>query len=760
MVTGTKRGDEIYVFDSETVFALGGDDYIFYSQGSFTIHAGAGNDTVRSGIDGAFLNITGYFDAPSVTTQTAPADVVDLGAGDDILQAGGGDDRFSGGSGYDVLSYAETIFAGGHGHLNGFHDTTTKVTLSPVTLRIDLAAGTTTFAGATVNVAIISSRDAVITSASAGGLGASKQTIDGFEAVIGSQYADFISGTDRTDLTEVFEKGYYTSNDRFVGRGGTDVVSYGAANAGIVADLAARKVTGAAITPSGIEQGDFTDVLAGIEGIYGSANNDKLSGDGKGNLFNGRAGNDTIDGRGGRDTLTFDTGKFGMVAGSLISAVADGTLGVNVDLGDGTATDDFGDTDTLISIENVIGGAKDDSITGSDASNWLSGGDGDDLLQGVGGDDDLLGGDGDDRIEGGKGDDTLSGGKGADELDGGADDDVIRGGADNDRLMGGAGNDTLQGDAGADTLDGGKGKDSLDGGAKEDSLSGGADNDTLTGGAGNDTLDGGKGDDFLKDGAGADELRGGAGSDRIEAGDGADVYDGGAGQDYLSTLAAKGGIRLDLAAGTLAGKGLGLDRVQGIEHVFGTDFNDTMTGDDKANRLYGYDGKDRLAGGGGKDTLLGGAGNDRLDGGAGNDRLDGDAETTGSDSAQGKGKDTLSGGAGDDTLLGGAGADMLNGGADDDVLNGGAGDDTMIGGPGEDRFIFSTGRDVIRGFDLESDVIDVAGGDSIARFRTLEDVSAVSDDRSGSLVIKVGGSTLTILGVTFEDLRPHNFEFL
>lgn len=85
----------------------------------------------------------------------------------------------------------------------------------------------------------------------------------------------------------------------------------------------------------------------------------------------------------------------------------------------------YAEDDYLISIENVVGSAFDDRLSGNDRANTLSGGAGDD------------------RLDGGDGDDVLDGGAGDDELEGGDDGDVLNGGAGNDELEGGDGRDTF-----------------------------------------------------------------------------------------------------------------------------------------------------------------------------------------------------------------------------------------------------------------------------------------------------------------------------
>ena len=98
-----------------------------------------------------------------------------------------------------------------------------------------------------------------------------------------------------------------------------------------------------------------------------------------------------------------------------------------------------GDTRSLI--ENVIGGAGEDKITGNVATNRLHGGAKSDTIAGMDGDDYLFGDTGSDRLEGGTGADHLYGG------------------AQNDTLLGQSGDDILVGGLGRDFLSGGRGRD-------------------------------------------------------------------------------------------------------------------------------------------------------------------------------------------------------------------------------------------------------------------------------------------------------------
>lgn len=188
----------------------------------------------------------------------------------------------------------------------------------------------------------------------------------------------------------------------------------------------------------------------------------------------------------------------------------------------------------------------------------------------------------------------------------------------------------------------------MDGGAGDDVLTGSSVIDTLTGGVGDDTLVGGGGNDNMTGGAGADHFDGGAGNlDSV----------------HYDTANATTGVYVDLAAGTGDGGEATGDTYNGVEVAYGTNFDDTLIGDDGGNVLSGLGGDDFIFGGGGNDFLRGDefgatSSDDYLDGGAGNDDLEG-----------GGGSDILIGGDGNDILTGGLGGDLLKGGAGIDTLD-------------------------------------------------------------------------------------------
>jgi len=114
----------------------------------------------------------------------------------------------------------------------------------------------------------------------------------------------------------------------------------------------------------------------------------------------------------------------------------------------------------------------------------------------------------------------------------------------------------------------------VSGGSGDDVLSGGSGNDTVDGGAGNDSVDGGLGDDVLSGGAGDDVIIGGAGVDTI---------DGGEGNDTNSFEDADVGVTANIADGT-ATIGEDAETFTNIENLTGTDFDDSLSGDENASQ--------------------------------------------------------------------------------------------------------------------------------------------------------------------------------
>ena len=315
--------------------------------------------------------------------------------------------------------------------------------------------------------------------------------------------------------------------------------------------------------------------------------NDSLVGNGGNDTLDGGIGNDTLDGGEGSDTASYENDA----------------NGVNVDLFFGTATDGSGDTDRLISIENISGSQFADRLEGNGLENTLSGNGGNDTIYAY---------NGNDVVNGGEGDDILSGGNDDDIINGDAGNDVLRGDAGNDEIFGGEGDDQLLGHEGNDTLHGGIGNDDLRDGVGDDEVFGGDGNDEIFGGAGNDIYHGDDGNDIIQATSGENTIYGGAGEDTLYGGSDADTIYGDADNDSIQGFGGN-----DMIYG-----GAGNDYMRGNagnDEIHGGDGDDVLLGEDGNDVLYGDDGNDVFNAGIGDDILHGGRGTDHLIGGTGAD---------------------------------------------------------------------------------------------------------------------------------------------
>lgn len=560
-----------------------------------------------------------------------------------------------------------------------------------------------------------------------------------------------IEGVDNDDLFTPT-----SGADTFDGGIGTNSISYAAATAGVVVDLANSANNGGAA---------LGDVLANFQIITGSTYDDVLSGSGGAEVINALSGNDVLQGRGAGDTLNGGDGLDWL-------SYADSAVGVTVDLGTGTATGGNAAGDSFTGIERVLGSAQSDTLTGSAEGDTLRGGGAGDSIVGGDGRDwaDYRGAGGAVQIDlnagtaaGAAGNDTLAtienliGTGFADDLTGNSDANVLRGGLGADRLFGMAGADwadyrdsgvavsvnlatgvatggTAAGDVfnSIENLLGSDGDDTLTGDTLVNVLRGGAGADVLTG-TGEDWLDyrgsdavtvnlltatflGGDavGDTVsglpnLLGTAEADSLTGDANDNIIRGGGGHDTMDGGAGFDWLDYRDASAAVMIDTGTSVTAGWATG-DSFTGFEGVIGSDFADNLTGSNSAAV------DEVFRGGLGADTLDGGLGIDWLDyrGGAGPVSVSLDAGVGTDGDATGdvvSGFENLIGTGFGDMLEGDGNANLIRGGDGADEINGLGGDDTLMGQDGDDTFIFGAGSDDIYG-GAGTDTLNVSGRNS------------------------------------------------
>jgi Ca2+-binding RTX toxin-like protein len=159
---------------------------------------------------------------------------------------------------------------------------------------------------------------------------------------------------------------------------------------------------------------------------------------------------------------------------------------------------------------------------------------------------------------------------------------------------------------------GGEGSDSLNGGdASEDVLVDGPE-------AGADVLNAFAGDDALLHNGGADRLYGGEGNDLFLSSSVCDgnLLSGGNGRDNASWARFGEGVAVDLGSGQAGRPGVGgapscgggLDSLQEIEDLEGSNFADAFFGDAGPNQLLGHEGPDIYYAGAGADSILANSG--------------------------------------------------------------------------------------------------------------------------------------------------------
>ncbi len=388
---------------------------------------GTADDDIWVAADGVASSFTGGAGGDDILIGSTGDDTINGGAGRDWINGGGGSDTLSGGADHDVLIGE---------------------------------AGTDTIHGNDGDDWISGGADA--------------------DALYGDADNDFLKGGDGADIID--------------GGAGNDTASFSDLTSGVTADLAAGTAVRTVVeddpaTTSIDESVTETDTLVSIENAVGTVFGDALSGDAADNVFVGLGGDDTIDGRAGTDTVDYTES-----AQAIVADLGAGTVTRTI-VADDPATADVDETvtetDTLISIEAVIGSLHSDIMVGSTQADILYGSEGDDSLAGAGGDDTLEGGAGDDVLEGGLGADILAGGDGTDT----ATYDTSSAGVTVDLAAGTASG----GDAAGDTL---SGIENLRGSAHDDVLKGDDGTNILSGGVGTDALEGGGGDDIYVFGRG------------------------------------------------------------------------------------------------------------------------------------------------------------------------------------------------------------------------------------------------------------------
>jgi Ca2+-binding RTX toxin-like protein len=659
------------------------------------VYSGAGNDTIVGSATASYNLLNGEEGNDSITGG-AGSDTLLGGAGNDTLLGGAGDDYLNPGTGADIID-------GGAGYDNIY-----------------------------INVSDTANVTLVYTNANTGGTITggfnNGSTIKNIEQIV------YISGSGNDSINVSAVTGFGTN------------INGGAGN-----DTIVGSATGSSEQLYG---GDGNDSIVGGTGnnyLYGQAGNDTLTGGAGSDTLNGGTGDDTYIINANTDTGTDNISEYansGIDTLSFQPSTTAITINLSQTANQTIATGVFVNGN-LDNIENVIGGAGNDNITGNALDNIFSSGAGNDTLNGGAGDDSFDPGRGADSIDGGAGYDRLSIDNSTDTADtsisytntttttgtisGGSNHGTTFKNIEQLNLTTGAGNDSFFLDTGSNIINGGAGNDTLYIGNTSDTadvtivytdainggtITGGSNNGTtfknieafrFFNGSGNDSINitaatkdyyvsvyGGYGNDtiigsatasydILSGGNGNDSILGGAGNNTLYGGVGDDILNGGSGSDVLDP-------------------GTGADNIDG---GVGSDSLTIYNSTDTANTTLVYsnatDGT--IIGGSNDGTTFKSIEHINLTTGSGNDSINiGATGELGAYINAGAGDDTiigsatgsydnLYGGDGNDSIIDGAGNNYLYGNAGDDIIDGGLGNDTVNGGAGNDIIDGGNGTD-------------------------------------------------------------------
>jgi Ca2+-binding RTX toxin-like protein len=551
---------------------------------------------------------------------------------------------------------------------------------------------------------------------------------------------DVVNGGVGNDIIAI---GYGDDAD---GGAGTDrlILSLGGAPGGVVMDLN-DLADGSAVIGGGvianfevverIDATDFADqlTLGTFEELI---------------IVNAKGGNDLVQTGGSSAQVDAGAGDDHIISG-IAADVLDGgadndtvdyqayASAITVDLQSGTG----GGGDILSHIENVLGTAQGDTITGDSAANVLTGNAGNDALNGGAGADTLIGGTGNDSFYIDDAGDLVV------EADGEGDDTAYV-----------LGTYTLAQGASVETLV------ALNQGSTDPLvLTGNEYGQSLYGNLGNNYLNGGQGDDFLVGLAGNDNLLGGTGADHMEGGTGNDVYYVDNALDVVTENAGEGEDLLVATTSYALAAGASIETMSAEQTNAAID----LTGNELAQSLYGNAGNNILTGGGGADYMVGGAGNDKyyvdtsdfIDEkvGGGDDwifvassytlREGNEIETLvavnqdSTDPVNFSGNEfgqSLYGSQGANQLDGGAGNDYLVGLGGNDFLIGGAGNDNLQGGTGNDLYYVDSGDQIFENANEGDDMVVAFQNFTLGSGQSVETLSAAE----GSTAINLTGNAL------------------
>jgi Ca2+-binding RTX toxin-like protein len=724
--------------------------------------------------DGFIITGSGYDDT---ITGSSGIDTINAGDGNDTIKEFTSGDTVNGGSGTDTLSLTTTT------NLN----TATDAQIDSVE---NISA-----AGATVGVT----------------MNLSTQT-EGFN-ITGSGYADSITGGQGNDTIQGFV-GQDTVNgglgyDTIVLTATSDALNLAVNSqiSGVEAVSAASTTDGVEINLSSQQEGFAITGGAGNDIIHGGDGADIINADNGDDTILGFNGTDNVNGGSGTDTISIaglSTSSINVAADSAINSIENVTLTSPGTLNLANQQEGFTITSSA-GVDTITGGQGNDTFVGFVGADSINGAGGTDTIVLTATSNDLnTAGDSNiqlveavsaagatvavtinlsNQTEGF----TITGSAQADSITGGAGNDTIKGFTTGDTVVGGAGTDTIAITATSTGLNTATDAQIVGveivtaAGATAASISAsgltnpypgiwfnGLAADGVTINLSSQTegftiVGSGYGDVIVGTGY-ADVINSGNGHDIIKGFAGQDTVDGGDGTDYIALTATSATLNAAtndqiknvegvFATDATAAVEINLSSQTENSYIYGSGYDDTLTGGSGNNYIYGNDGNDTIQGFVGTDTVNGGVGNDTIaltttstylnsatDANIVNVELVSAAGATVGVtinlSSQTEGF-TITGSGYDDTITGSTVADTINAGAGNDTIKGFTTGDTVDGGAGTNDTIAITATSAALNTATDAQLVNVeavsaANADSATTNTPLGNLTGIIDSGTHS----------------------------
>lgn len=782
-VEGTEQDDEIYGYQGSgnsynTLNGNGGNDTLTGGNTSADFNGGLGDDLIiGSGVGVSFAT---YSDAKGAITASLETGVVTGAAGNDtlvnisgllgssygdvltgdaginFLTGGRGSDTLTGGDGTDFF---ELVYLSGKQDI----DVITDFSAGEGGDRIKLADF-----GYDYMVDYFLNNFARLVQSGADVLIQMDEDGNGSDPYY--QTLAILRNVDKADLTAFNFQDSYSDPTKYGGREGNDRM------VGTKADEEFGGWDGND-TIMGLGGNDDIEGQNGNDSLVGGAGNDTIFGDWAPSWSENTFGNDTLIGGSGDDKLYGGAGIDTASYADAPSAVVVSSIRASGGAGN----------DQLDSIENLIGSAYNDQLSGNTLVNRLEGGAGNDSLDGEVGADVMLGGLGDDQYtvdnigdvvteKTTEGTDTVLSSISytlGDNLEnlylttatalngtGNSLNNLIEAGAGNHNLQGGAGNDRLNGGAGADTLVGGTGDDQYTVDDTADVVTENLEEGTDTVLSSINYTLGSNLENLRLTAATAVNGTGNSLNNIIWAGDGGNILDGATGIDTVSYAFSSAAVLASLNSRTATG-GSGSDSLNNFENLVGSGFADSLTGNSLANIIEGGAGNDSLNGGAGADTLRGGLGDDQYTvANAGDVIAENDGE--GTDTVLSNVSYTLSGNV-ENLRLTAAGTINATGNNLNNIIWAGAGDNILDGADGADTASYAFSSAGVVASLTTRTATGGSGNDSINNFENISGsnyadgltgnaLANILDGAGGSDTLNGGAGADTMTGGSGSDL--------